>query len=503
MTTNLIHCLSLRSQVKRILRRLFAFVVSVLAIASLAWANISLFKADTASMGPTKGSLTHIAFGEDDVTDEETLTRVGGVLFQGRISTDSVDLRNAQLSGPIEFSDGMARISLRSDKGEFSYLVHEWVFHPTVRFASQRYTAAATFFGEPEPAELSLVYGERFISDQKLVDDANAAVATFNARASEFNNCIKSIENGQIFSLSSLDCKKMLIRQNISSGRPFERDEIRDLLRLGGRLENFNGFGLGAVDLKKLESVVPQEQRALQRMNVEIDRLNSRARDASVRMEAERKRSHETGFFSKYYLADLHPALSETRLGFRLLQADSLLATSAVLNSLSLNQGEVLFDGEQSSLGDDGSPTDIQTFAAVRIQSTLANCKREHPDINMRAWILTDFDTEYKTSISSDGSLSISGTPFFYVWGRPKDETDKRIRELSACTNALRDISDTNYEVLAPNVWMAVLESARFSAFFRYVSQRNPSLARSIRVASDDLSGEFFTPRKWPKDGRL
>jgi hypothetical protein len=217
---------------------------------------------------------------------------------------------------------------------------------------------------------------------------------------------------------------------------------------------------------------------------------------------AEKLRSERREF--NYYFADLHPALSNTKVGFRLLQADSGLAPWQLLNSLSMDGTEILFSGEISTLEADGTPSVSQLEARNKIEEISNKCSELSPHITPRAWILTDFDIKYSIHVSEKGGISIDGSPFYYKWGdTPETQMNEaRPLEFENCTKELKSNAHL-FRQVSDNVWDVTLNVARWSAFLRLLKDKNNKAFNALYEATEPKGKEFTTQRFWPKDGKF
>ena len=171
-----------------------------------------------------------------------------------------------------------------------------------------------------------------------------------------------------------------------------------------------------------------------------------------------------------------------------MLQADSLLMDSSYVEVIESKGGWADFPGE---IGVSRQTTDTLGQA---IAAALERCQLQEKR-QLSAWILTDVDVEYKVTAKADGKLSISGNPYYYIWG-PGLASEDEVEELPACTRALREKA-TDFALRAPRVWGAVMHFSKLSALLRGIEEHNPAAFESIPQRR--LVVPFYTPRAWPR----
>jgi hypothetical protein len=233
---------------------------------------------------------------------------------------------------------------------------------------------------------------------------------------------------------------------------------------------------------------------------------------------------------NKYYYIQYHPALKDTLLGLRLLQADVMLIDPENLSRVpELGGRAVLGEGEQ--LPDEAKSRQ----AAMSIQDEML----DHP---IQSWILTDINTSTQITIQ-DNRLKLQAAPYYYFWttdqekfrfqlkalkdsaaaATTQEEKNRvradavalllKLRSLEDHANdneqpiALTDISNilaqqqTRLWDLNPTVWAAVLQTTRFAAFFRVVKSTDPLGWRAFvtRVSQVTIYPAVQTPTQWER----
>lgn len=411
-----------------------------------------------------------MAYTRPEITSKRILTKVGGVLFsRSAISGDQFSYSDLSLKD-IEYENGQATISFYHRKWYWLrsniiyYRMPEWALVPTLNYSRSRHNAAATLFGRITDSDLMSALS---LEDERIIRQ-------YKRIRNRYDNFVK--KNGVPHDLS--DSESVIDFLNFSKRNRFESE--------------FKLLSKNLLDGSKYTNYVSLNQYITNKSY--YDRQFIAIRDRAV----EKLTRH-------YYLADLHPDLSETKVGFRLLQADTILSARSFLNSLKDIDKEILFSGDVKTLDADGTPTNAQANAMSEIDLLFFLCKKQHPELVYRAWILTDFDVEYRVLVNSEGEMEISGSPFFYIWGYPKNDISKPERkptELKKCTNIFRHRDDL-YRSLNVNVWGLTLTVARFSSFLRSLKAENKALLEEIIELSEVRSSSFFTPRRWPRDGNF
>lgn len=196
--------------------------------------------------------------------------------------------------------------------------------------------------------------------------------------------------------------------------------------------------------------------------------------------------------YTKYFFfSDVHPALHNTILGFRMLQADSMLIDTSYLEVITLDGQPASFPSEKGIAR--VSTTELQNS----IGQTFYTCS-ESSAIPVQAWILTDVDTQYKAS-TTGSKLKIEGMPYYHIWGSgANDETS----EIQQCTSAFKNMRG-EFSLRAPRTWGATIHLARLSALIRAIKTFNPALTKSLKNIAKNNAFElnFRTPRAWPRNG--
>ena len=177
--------------------------------------------------------------------------------------------------------------------------------------------------------------------------------------------------------------------------------------------------------------------------------------------------------------------MKDTALGFRLLQADSLL-----LSSSSRYIQKITIDGQVSSFPGEKN-TEIQPINKLQYEDydskrkkMFNECKKKHNSLEFRAWILTDVNEDYTFSIK-DGSIIFTSTPYFYIWGVEKELITSNYEipvEFCSCTQSFKKFRSET-ALIAPSVWSAAIHTARFSALIRFLNNQFPSTIKKLQMA--------------------
>jgi hypothetical protein len=212
-----------------------------------------------------------------------------------------------------------------------------------------------------------------------------------------------------------------------------------------------------------------------------------------------------------------HPALKDTLLGLRLLQADMLLFDVSETWRLPTRDGTLVLGlGEVTPGGFD--------LASAR-QVTAAMEKGQ-----FQSWVLTDHDEPIRVDLI-DGQLRFTGIPYYYFWNsdfqgyRAERERlaekaqalrraakvseynslverinalEPRVSEVSAITTGMKAIPQA-VRGLNLSVYDAALTTVHYAAFFRYVKQRDPAGWQEFlgSLRSVVPQPQVVTPTKW------
>jgi hypothetical protein len=125
------------------------------------------------------GVLSEMARG-GAVLSTATLSRVGGVLFQG-VLEDSSYLKDVK-SVTVSRDGESGRLNIHYKNGETKYYeAPYWLFYPTVRYALDVDNAAVSLFGRPSEAELEKI--------SPSASKASAAIRRYNEIIDQANSC--------------------------------------------------------------------------------------------------------------------------------------------------------------------------------------------------------------------------------------------------------------------------------------------------------------------------
>ncbi|TGN67868.1 hypothetical protein E4L95_03390 [Paracoccus liaowanqingii] len=465
----------------------------VLALsASVALAEGPDFRPDILAFNAAPGSLREIARGRDQVTSSRILRKVGGVLFQGQIGNfGPIEPDRLRSEADVQVHDGIATITLRQKSWvfwtkEYHYVGPAWIIAESARFANTPETAAVTFFGEPSEEEKKRIYSPAALTMER---NSIMRINAYNADIEQFNRCANFLQTGS----------SMRTRQPCAP--VLANDLGNDQLILLIRALRSNSTDPSAEQSRSSAIVTLTEsmRRVKKELENEEKLLIDLAADIRIAMEESGEQFHQ-----KFFLADLHPELAGTQLGFRLLQADSLLNFNAFLQSTVVGGKELLFDGDEAQYDSEGKLNKKAQEAIASLKKIFQQCQEARNELVLRAWILSDFDIEYNVANDNDGFLQIEGEPFYYVWGVQKGNVDPDAEpvEFAECTAELKDNSQL-YDSLNNNIWRATRESARASALFRSLKDDAPEVFSSILGQLEAHQFEFFTPRAWPRNGNL
>ena len=162
------------------------------------------------------------------------------------------------------------------------------------------------------------------------------------------------------------------------------------------------------------------------------------------------------------------PAFKDTLVGLRLMQLDMLIISPDAVELPKLNSRYILGAGETA-------PDIVRnTVAATEIHKGLMAFDGPGQKQGFESYVINDRRFPVYIS-SSDGYLTLSGTPSYYTFniqGRdtstPVVHANTRLNDwLASHTDTLRRIN--------PDVWDNAVITARYAAFFRYVKQNYPS----------------------------
>jgi hypothetical protein len=227
-----------------------------------------------------------------------------------------------------------------------------------------------------------------------------------------------------------------------------------------------------------------------------------------------------------YYYIQFHPALKNTLLGVRILQADIMLMDPKSLYAVPRLQGNVIL-GRGESLP--------STVTSANAADKIIDLMALYP---IQSWILTDINTQISFSQTSSGG-HFSAAPYYYFWtsvanrlrfdrhlfkyvrnqtsnsdersriNRALDNVraaEQRVTEdtppeaLTEVTNKLRQkenlLSDLN-----PLVWHAVQITTEYTGLFRHIKQTNPAAWASFisQLRSVSISPSVETPTQWKR----
>lgn len=112
-----------------------------------------------------------------------------------------------------------------------------------------------------------------------------------------------------------------------------------------------------------------------------------------------------------YYYIQYHPALNNTLLGLRILQADMMLIDPTELSAVPKLNGQVVL-----GLGEQLPSRAASQLAADQIRALLTG----HP---IQSWVLTDINTQTTVQKTSDGAR-INASPYYYFWTSAENNLD-------------------------------------------------------------------------------
>ena len=195
-----------------------------------------------------------------------------------------------------------------------------------------------------------------------------------------------------------------------------------------------------------------------------------------------------------------HPALHNTLLGVRLLQAHLMLKD---LNEFwkkpqyqEINSDPVIMSGP-------GEPE-----VSVKWQEACTVLQAQLRPAGACSWMLTDLGETVRIG-KSGKQLSLQGNPYFYFW-----QTDPEARSIGyeggndtivAGASPLPELPaaikarNSYLETYNPFAWQAAQNTMRYAAFFRFAKQKNePNWRRLVGVADKIMSPQVAkTPMSW------
>lgn len=130
-----------------------------------------------------------------------------------------------------------------------------------------------------------------------------------------------------------------------------------------------------------------------------------------------------------YYYIDYHPALEDTHLGMRLLQADIMLMDPVTFSEAPSESGKKVYMAGEAH---EGAEED-RFLSALLVQSMLV-------DAQYQAWVLTDNETRPSLRFEED-VVGVYMNPYYYFWTSDNTERERLFAEY--------DELFKNYEPLA------------------------------------------------------
>jgi hypothetical protein len=229
-----------------------------------------------------------------------------------------------------------------------------------------------------------------------------------------------------------------------------------------------------------------------------------------------------------YHYVQFHPSFRDTLLGVRILHADMVLMAPKDYQKLPLWKG-IRIRGEGESYFD--QPPEY----SLPLESFMRNY--------IGSWLLDDVGTEPTFFIHSD-KLYIHANPFYYFWRlykrtnqdekiRAKIERDKHIAQLQYLQNEgppfltsqyYATVNRINYlesiitgvielrektndlrqrrnmlEKYNPDIYNAILQTSKFSSFFRYVQKNNYSNWENFlrKISNINIYPRVETPARY------
>jgi hypothetical protein len=127
-----------------------------------------------------------------------------------------------------------------------------------------------------------------------------------------------------------------------------------------------------------------------------------------------------------------HPALEDTLLGWRIMQADVLIIHPDACELPSEDGRYLLGAGEQRWLGDDKRPDVASHSAAYRRMGQLLNSVPR----KFTSYVICDHEREVQISVDAGTRrVLLTGNPYWYCWRR-KIQDPATLRDLQAKANA-------------------------------------------------------------------
>lgn len=196
-------------------------------------------------------------------------------------------------------------------------------------------------------------------------------------------------------------------------------------------------------------------------------------------------------FYNYFFFAEVHDALKSTGLGFRMLQADSMLIDSSYIEVVPVKGNQASFPLERGTTKEETGKLDLM------LSYITAFCQKA-TEQQIQAWILTDVNTVYSFSFV-DEKLKINGSPYYYLWGPTENEETAGI---PACNDALA-LLHPQFESKAPRTWTAAVTVAQTSALIRGIIKANPQIKATLAeiLNKSNTVASFPTPRLWPRGG--
>ncbi len=179
----------------------------------------------------------------------------------------------------------------------------------------------------------------------------------------------------------------------------------------------------------------------------------------------------------KGWVYNYHPAFHNTLLGWRLLQADALLADSEGWKLPMVNGASVFGPGERWL-----NPTAAQK--ARKDLGAIVSACQPGSQPHCQGIILCDHQQEIQFSIK-DKMLKMTGEPVFYCW----DVTSAggEAVPVEAAAKKLQDKAET-IRLLNPQAWDAMTKVMHYSAFFRYCKLLNPEKWAEVMTAINGVA---------------
>jgi hypothetical protein len=232
--------------------------------------------------------------------------------------------------------------------------------------------------------------------------------------------------------------------------------------------------------------------------------------------------------YQDYYYIRYHPALRDTLLGLRLLQADMYLMDPLGLRDSPRQSGRIL-----KAAGERDANAERSLAAAKQIERLLESKPAG-------SWILNDVDTPFSIETNSrTQSVSIAGSPHYFFWNTelsdsiqqrrpsqseqskpPATDWEKMRSELEKRQHQERrdrrelilvpqehytDLLRSNYELLQeanPAVFDAAANLARYAALFRFARQQNSKQWEDFAslILSIEIEPVIRTPTRFSRN---